>query len=536
MSSLTRLLIFIPMLVSLVSSSLFYHFERSKRDTATCSITEEELQVMRMSIIEIYSLVSAKKVQGCNPLITETTTCANDLKSFVSRKLEESDTEYNKTLNLLQKKERKLLAKLEMIPQETQSKYLAKINNISAVLEILSQRIDEQKIEKEKYEADLDYYTDYLNNGTKFSLRSDFDSFFEKAKQCSFRRDSVGKLITVFNEIFVLIVGNPRNSPQSDCFEELRHQMTSIDNIITHRTGENKIESLRSTYAERSRCLQKLIDDYTLQHQQQANIDYTNFRDKLQSLKQELTMIRSDTEKLRKKTIAAGVATIKRMIRGGEKYRKAREILIKIRKELKDSYKKVLDKTYNCEPDHLQATIQFAEIFDKYQGLKIIGEKMKECDQLTSPFILKIAFVTKNKDFDEELEKVYQGWSAQIRQNQSGQIETFMNIFDSKIMNFPRLFQQMLAQDVRNARNILQFIDQLHAYDQNIATILYDEIARNYVNSIEHIKIAEWIRDKLNWIEMQPSHTVLTGDLQPYLERLRKGFQKWSEFSLSSLH
>lgn len=500
--------------------------EVPRRDNKVCSITEEELQMMSSTINELYAKGKVKKLTGCSPLIAQTVSCANDLKSFVAGKIDESDAEYNRTHELLTHKESELIVRLNEVSEDFEGKYLTQINKITSAIELWKQRIDTLKIVKEGFLADLDYYTRYLNNGTEITSRFDFDSFFEKAKKCSFPRNAIENLITALNEIYVLTVGAPRNTPLSDCFEEMRHQMSSIESFVAHRTGESRIESLNSTYDARRRCIQKLIDDVTLEQQQQAQTSFSNLRDELQRLKLQHTNLKDENEILRKKTIAKGVEVIKQMIRSGEKYRKSRDLFIKIKKELSDPLKKVLDRTYDCNVDHLRSTIRFAEIFDMNQGFKIVVEKMKECGQIDSPFILKIAYETKDKALDGNVAKVYEGWSAQIKQGNTEQIEKFVELFPTKMLNFAKLFKLMMEENEKNSRHILRFIDKLHAYDQNIVTVLYDEIARSHVNSIEHIKIAEWIRDKLNWIESQPRHTVLTGDLQTYLDDLRQRLPK----------
>lgn len=505
-----------------VSSTFTNHPLRFRRDSSSCAITEDELLVMRQTILDLYDQDQPEGlVSGCDKLIRNTVTCANSLKSSLEVKLEESDKEFNKTKTVLEQKEKKLLDELAEVPANIQEIFKNQVNELGIRIARLTDLIDKLTIDKEKYLGDLDYYEDFLNNGSKYSSRFDDDSFFETAKQCTFRRDMVGKLITTFNEIFLLVVGNPQSFQTTDCFEEIRFHLDDMNNIVAHRTGENKIESLRGTYEERSRCLRKLIDDYSTQQRQMGRQNVSVISDKLQGLRLQYTTLKEKNEELRKETIKKGVQTIVTMIRSGTKMRKAKDLFLKIRKEFPEPYEQILNRTYRCDADNIHYAMRFAQIFNRFGGYEIIVKKMKDCDHMNSPMLLIIAKTLKDKSLEPHIEKIFDGWASSIKHGNYDQISLFMRNFDHDYMDFPRLFRTVLNGDVTNVKFILNFIDSLHAYDQNKITILYDVVKENYANSAEHVIIAEWVRNKLRWIAQQPTHSAITGDLQPYLEGIK---------------
>lgn len=523
MSLLLKILIsFLICAFSVRSCSISHPLIRHRRDSS-CSITEDELKELQNTITSLYNASPERVISGCDKILTKAVVYANNLKDFLVRKFEDSDRKYNETKDLLREKENELLSDLERIPKIIQDRYIKSIDSTTTKIINLQKLIDVLMIENEKYRADIDYFNDILNNGTKYTTRFDDDSFFANAKLCTFRRDQVKKLITEFNEIFKLIVGIRENSPHTDCFEELRHQTMDIDSIVAHLTGDSKIVSLKSTYAERSRTIQKLIDDYTLVNHQRGRQNLSDVLDVLQQMMLNQTTLTAENDILKPEAINKGIQTVKMMIRSGTKLRKAKDIFLRIRKESPDMFKKVLDQAYDCDANYLIHTIRFAEINSKFPGFMIIKDKMADCKHLNSPFILYIADVTKDTQLDQNVINVYQGWTNQLQQGRFEQITKFMKQIDAKVFNFPKIFHLVLKQNRNNMKHLLDFISGLHAYDQGIITDLYNQIKElNLVDSNEHIQIAQWVRDKLNWIGQQPSQSAITGELQPHLEEIKE--------------
>lgn len=493
---------------------------RVKRDSAVCTISEDELKEMRSSINELYDKEAVTvEVTGCNKLLAQTDSCTSGLKNFLTRKIEGSDEAFNQVKEELTQRENDLVEKLRDVPRPLMEKYQNQIEKIGNTITTIQEAIDKLTINKENYLNDIAFYQDALNNGTKFSTRFDDDSYFTTAKMCTFRRNVVNKLIGTFNEISVLTLGNPQNT-QSDCFEELRNQLSNLESIIAHRTGENKIESLRSTFAERTKCLQKLMDDHRLQTEQQSRKNLTDVSDELQRIVLQYRNLKAETEKLRQEMVINGVKTIKMMIRSGTKIRKARNLFIKLRKEFNDSYRQILNRTYACDIESLQNTIVFTQIYSKRTGYEIIANDMKKCGHLESPYLLVIMQVVEDPSLNDYVEKIYEGFVGNLRHGNIEKISKFMRISSDKLIDFPKLFR--LALKDLKLWEILRFIDGLHAYDQYIIVDLYDQMMQQgFQNSEEHINIAQWIRDRLNWIKRQSSYSAITGDLEPYLEQLK---------------
>lgn len=503
---------------------------RVLRDVSGCSITEDELQVFRATIIEFYDNENSDAVAstlGCERLFSETINCAKQLKSYLIVKLEESDAEYNRTLDKLVKEEETFLAQQERIPEATFDHYREEVDKINKRILKLQQLIDKTAVENEQLTEDFSYYSDYLSNGTKYSSRFDDDEYFMQAVNCSFRKNSVGELIKVFDNIFEIIVGNSQDLTSSECFDELRFKTANIDNIFQHRTGKDKIESLKNCYADRRRSWQKIYDDYFQKHLQEGRENLATVTDELQKLKQQFKTLKKETEELKKKTFEKGIMVITKMVRSGTRFRKARELYLKLRTQRENALSTILDTIYDCDAESLVNTIAFAELVSKFPGYTAIANKMKVCDQANSPMILKIAYTLSNGDYDINVDTVHQGFASQIRHGNYKKIEDLMYHFGHRVINFPRLFQTMLTKDVKDMRKILGFIDSLHAYDQNIVTILYQEMMKqNMIDTVEHIQFAAWMKRKFTWINQQPTNSAITGDLEDHLLELKKKIPK----------
>lgn len=479
---------------------------------------------MRMAITRLYDdETHINSVSGCGSLLTRTVECASNLKDFLTKKLEDSDKVYNETKEVLLQHESELMSDLEAIPKMIQERYTQSIKSTTSKVINLQQLIDELVIKNEKYRADIDYFNDLLNNGTKYSTRFDDDSFFASAKMCDFKREQVRKLITEFNEIFLLIVGNPKTSLQNDCFEELRHQIVNIDSIVDYRTGDSKIVSLNNTYAERSRTLQKLIDDYTMVSHQKGRQNLSETFDLLQEMTWNQTTLTEDNTVLKSEAMTKGVQTVKMLIRNGTKIRKAKEVFLRIRRESPDMLKVVLDEAYSCDAKFLIHAISFAQIYSNLLGLKIIRDKMEECGQINSPLIVYIAYVTKDEELDQNVKNVHQGWTDQLKQGNFVQITKFLKQFEPKVVDFPKFFNTALTNDRNNLKQLMKFIDGLYPSEQDIIEDLYDQIKiHNLVDTVEHIELAQWVRDKLHWVDQQNPNSAITGNLKVTLEAIKE--------------
>lgn len=486
-----------------------------------CSITEDELAEMKETVSRINDQKETENVSGCEKLLSTTIDSVNNLKSYLTLKMKENNEVYGQTEQILLLKEQSLTRELEEIPLTFQEKYKSDLEFMTDEMTTLYEMIDKLHLEQENYEADLIYYTDYLNNGTKFVSRFDFDSYFETAKQCTFRHNRVKTLITEFNELFALLLGDSSNLSSKECFTELRPKVGSIENIMGHRIGENKIKSLKSTYDERSRCLRKLIDDYTLHHEQQAMLNVTTVGETFQALKLEHDVLKAELVTKKRLTIFKGFQTVKKMILEGTKFRKAREVFLKIRKDIPDSYKKLLNQTYNCDANKLYATLRFAVMFNRFPGYEIVKNKMKDCGQITSPFILQIALTTRDATLSETIDDVYDGWINQIRNGKYDQIQDFMLMLNDDVISFQKLFARALNSNSSDIKSLLTFIDSLSAYNQKIVAILYEEMMlQKLAYTPVHFEIVQWLKDKLNWIEQYPSNSAVTGDLKEHLDIL----------------
>lgn len=488
---------------------------------STCVISEDELLEMKEYLSGLCDQESTEYVIGCEKLLTATVGSVNSLKTVLSTKIQETDATYSETEKILKLNEQRLTEELEEIPSKMQEKFMSDIDDMTNDMMNLHKLIGQLFLEQEKYEADSRYYTDYLDNGTKFVKRYDLDSFFEEAKKCTFRPNRVQMLINGFNEMFTLAYDDSSKALTNECFSELRQKITNLEEIFKHRVGKNKIESLKSTYEERSKLLRKLIDDYTLQNEQQGMQNLTVMSDKYQALKLEYESLKVETKKMRKQAAYKGFLTLKKMILEGTKYRKARDIFLNIRGTIKNPYPNILNKTYDCEPNNLYSTIRFAYIFSRFTGYAIIRDKMKDCGQLTSPFILEIASITKDETLKETIGEVYETWVSQIQNGQYAKIEEAIKILDDGVISFRKLFQIALKSNPTDIKSLLAFVDNLGAYEQKVVIDLYDEMMeQNLAFTLSHFEIVKWIHNKLYWISQQLPNSAITGDLQEHLDLL----------------
>jgi hypothetical protein len=315
-----------------------------------------------------------------------------------------------------------------------------------------------------------------------------------------------------------MTLGNPRIS-QSECFDEVRFQLSTIDSAVDYRTGDNKLNSLKNTYAERSRCYQKIIDDSNLEVDQQGMLNLTANNDKLQKFRSEWERLRVETADLKRESAICRFKAIKSLIRSGNKYRKARELFMRIKKEIKgDPYQEVLKRSYACEAKFIPNVMTFAQMFNQKSLYEIIADEIKRCNQTESVYLLSIDKLLGNGKLREEVYKIYENFVGHIKQKSYEKLKTTMQYLPGAI-DFSKLFRMALEE--LTLRDSLDFIDNLHAYSQNIVVQLYDQLMeQGFKNKNEHLEIAKWMKDKLNWIRMQPSQSAITGDLQPYLEQL----------------
>lgn len=518
------LAIFVLLVASVISESSALDLPQRSRK-GVCTITEEELKDMRVTIMEMYSEKDFGAISGCDQIISNTVECAGSLKSFLKQKLENTEVEYNRTKETLQQKEDAMMLEFDQTSEMMRKSHKKAFEALGNKIGRLKKLIDDLTIEKEKYLADLIIYNDYLKGGTQFTSRFDDDSFFETAKKCSIRRNMVSKLISEFNQIFLLLVGNPnRISLLDDCFEALRHQIATIDNIVAHKTTENVIESLRATYEVRARNLRKTIDDYNLQARQEINQNASSTTDELSRLRKQFNELKTEVASLKEETYGKTFEVIAKLVQSGSKLIKARDLYIKIINASPNerTYEDALEKIYNCDENNLYHALRFVQVISFHEGYKIITAKMKKCGHINCPFILKIAYSFNDDSLEENVQEVYLGWLSQIRQKKYTKIHDFYQRLEVREMNFPKFFQIALADDVGNAKHILDMIDSFHATYQNMVTDLYDKmIEMNLVNTYEFVQLADWISGKLSWIRKQPTYSPTVGRLQPYLEGLR---------------
>lgn len=208
------------------------------------------------------------------------------------------------------------------------------------------------------------------------------------------------------------------------------------------------------------------------------------------------------------------------MIKSGNRLRKAKEVFLQIRNEFPNSYQQVLNETYECNFENLRLIFSFFNMFSDTTGYEIIGELMKECGHLESPYVLKVFYMTKDKTLEKHVESFREGFVENIRVGSFEKLTKFMKRFNTEIVGIHRIFD--LALKRLKLSRILAFVESLHAYDQPIIVDLYNVMMdQGFLEKEEHIEIAQWISAKLSWIHRQPKQSDITGNLQPILEQLR---------------
>lgn len=513
--------IIISVLVVLANANGAVH--RMRRAT-NCAITQEELQEMQSTINDLYEGqdVTADSGTECRNLISQTISCAVALKTHLIGKLEHADLEYNKTYEWLTSKETQFLNELNQAPFEIQDRNRAIIIQLTSKINELYQKIDDLQVRQHEHQTDLQYYDDYLGNGTKFATRFDDDQFFESAKKCEIERSSIIALMKQFDEITQLLVGNSHASDPDECFSELRHQISNFQNLYSHRTGEQRIQALTSTFVERAKCYQKLNDDLVLQLTQDNAMTLSQISDKFQELLAKFTTLTEKVKKLRREARKKAVESIVRMVRSGKKMRKAVDIFHKIRDEFPDSYQVVLKMIYNCTSENLYDTLRFTAFYHRDEGHEIAYRLMQACQQLNSPYILKINSVFNNDTLKKHVDAVYEGWTSKLQQGDFKQITEFLYMFDGTVIDLPRFFEFALNQSLSNMQHILKFIDALSPYLQKVVRKVFDDMkSRDKMDTPEFMELALWISAKMRWLNQQDSNSARVGDMEPYLKEIK---------------
>lgn len=429
----------------------------------SCRTTEDELQAMRVALMGMYDGTYLSEASGCNQLLTEVVVGARMLKSFLVRRIEETDEEYDRTKQLLKQQEAALVAELDEILVIFEQPKV--VTSLTAEIENLHRKINDLKKVKKKYVADLVHYDEILSP-KRILMEVDDDFFFKTLNECTFSVGQVEQLITEFKEITDLLVGYATEPLQFNCFETLLVHFVNIAQMIAHRNKETRIDSLENTFAERIRSLQERIDGYKRRNDQQARKDVSEAGENYQSLLLKYGELNKEVGKLNKDTIEKGIQSVKKMIL--MQVEEAQEIYLKIKVDIPNTLQSILDETYDCKTDNLFSTIQFAKANAMNDGLKMIRDKMEKCAQLDSPLILAIANGLNDKTLDINVENVYDGWLSQLAKGDYEQIQHIEQLLGKQVMNYPKLFQRALEHNEsgKNVAALQEFIESRNDNEQ----------------------------------------------------------------------
>lgn len=437
--------------------------KKLKRETSKCEVTEEELIDFRDSIFDIYNNGKLKKKSsGCDKVITDLQDVIVNLRNFLSQKAKDDEIEHSKVKEFWEQEENKIFVELSEIRSTFSTNYNIFIEELNAKILNIVEFTANSKVVKGKLLLELEYIRDFLTDGTKYYSRFDDDSFFGTAKTCFVARSVKDQLITIFHEISSTLNVISHEFPQSKCFESLRDYLLIIQLAISYQSLEKRNEALNSTYSERIRILRKNIDDYSLQRDNIEKSLYSELSDNVHHLLLQYNELKNEIPVLRNSLEVKKFEAITKMIRDGSMHRKAAAFLLQIRNETDESYRRALSVSYNCNTKYLHNTLRFAFYFDSFTGFQIIRNTMSECKQMDSPFILRVAYVLEDQSLDKYVQKVYDGWASHIRNQNFEQIKLFSRLLDKKVMNYSRLFRTASANESRDVKWILKFIDSLN--------------------------------------------------------------------------
>ena len=514
----------LSLLIIVVKSNFIDQKVKKSVGDNVCTITLEELQMMKLKIANSSGSVDDNS-SNCGKLISETVDCTTQLKESVFLKTRNTENLYNETLESLINKENEFKENLNEVSEDVKEKYDGIIKELSEQIKNFYEDIEDLEIKRDEYEADINYFNEYLNNGTKFISRFDDDSFFESSSKCEISRTEVKKMITEFNEIFKTTTGESQMKFATDeCFENIKHSIENIENMITHRTGEDRIKTLKLTFEERKKCYQKVYDNQNLQFEQDGEMNFSQISDDYEKIKLKLSKLQTKIDKMFKEKSIQGFKTVKKMIFEGTRMRKAAEIFVRIRSGFDDPYANLISRTYECKQKNLPYIMNFVAIYNKYEGYEIIRDNMVKCDQTDSPYILMVANVINgDAALKKNVDNVYDGWLDQLKQGKFDQIMEFLFKFDEDVVNLPRLIRKALEENVENFKRIMEFIDELHAYSQKIIVNVFDDMVDlKKVDTVQFLKLAVWIGERLKWVDQQDRYLAITGNIKPILENLRE--------------
>lgn len=489
----------------------------------TCSITQDELNYNNERI-DSWSGSEFSKVEDCDELLAASVTSMSQLKAFVTSEIGKSDARYEKLKADLVKRELDAFLSKSHVQQRIEM-YRTQVDRMNSDIPSLNHEIDELTFEKDSVQDEIDFYNKFLETGEGLSQRMDDDSNFATAKNCSYQRAQVGKLIREFNAIRNLLVGNSQSHSQAECFDEINVHIQSFEAMIKYRTGETRMNSLKSTYDARLRCLDKVAEDFDDEQDKSAHDEHSKKVDELQSLRKMLVDLKEEVANLKADRIKQGTKAIVKMLQMGAKIRVARKHLIKLNKLDPTIYDNVIKETYNCQAEYIRTVIIFSDNLSRLRGYKIIKDKMTECGETSNILMLHLASALQSPDLADIQENIYGGLADNIDKGDLERIKETMRAVRFSNFNYAKLFKVLLERNGGNVKKILAFIDTLSAWDQNVVSELFDEMkSLHLIDSQGIIDVARWMYNKYKWINQHPSNSGTIGDLESHLDKLKERF------------